>query len=37
MDQIKTFICLVFVFENCTSKLERVNVIIQHPFKHAFK
>ncbi len=31
------YICLMFVLVNYTSKLQRVDVIIQRPFKHAFK
>lgn len=31
------YICLMFVLVNCTSKLQHVDVIIQRPFKHAFK
>jgi len=30
-------VCLIFVPKNCTSTLQHANVILQHPFKHAFK
>jgi hypothetical protein len=30
-------VCLMFIFANCTSKLYLADVIIQRPFKHAFK